>query len=370
MSEGMGQEPSLPFLQLRDVAVAYRPGEWALQGISFEAERGELVSLLGPSGCGKTTTLRVMAGFIPVQRGYVTIGGRDYTNVPPNRRNIGLVFQSYALFPHLTVFENVAFGLRLRHLGAAEIGRRVGEALRMVGLEGLDQRLPGQLSGGQQQRVALARAIVIRPQLLLLDEPLSNLDARLRVEMRGELRRVQRRLGVTMVYVTHDQSEAMALSDRVIVMRDGRIEQIGTPEEVYRRPGTLFVAQFMGFSNRFRAQVIGLEESQGVPGERLATVAFPGGRMRVRASSRLHPGRHVTVAFRPDAARLTTPGGEPGLRGPILLRIFQGGTVHYTVRTPAGELAAEVPAEQATWGEGDAVEVAVEPDAALAFEEA
>lgn len=350
------------FVELHDVTVAYRPGEWILNGLNLSVERGELVSLLGPSGCGKTTTLRVIAGFVGLERGRVVIGGRDYTRVPPNRRNIGLVFQSYALFPHLTVFENVAFGLRLRRMPPEEIRARVHEALRMVGLVGFEQRLPAQLSGGQQQRVAVARAIVIQPQLLLLDEPLSNLDAKLRVEMRSELRRVQRQLGVTMIYVTHDQAEAMALSDRVVVMNAGRIEQVGTPEDVWRRPCSLFVADFMGFSNRLRGVVESVRDQQAV-------VAHGAGRLVAWSPAKLAEGRSVVVVFRPDAVQLRPPGGGPAIPGRIVMRTFQGSSVHYVVETGVGDLTAVVDAAEAAWREGDAVELLPADDACIAFEE-
>lgn len=238
---------SAPRLEISDLTVAYGAGAPAVKDLSLTIADGEIVSLLGPSGCGKTTTMRAVAGLVEPSAGTIRIAGRDVTRAAPNTRDIGLVFQSYALFPHLTVFENVAFGLRLRKLRDPDLGARVREVLAMVGLEGFAARLPRELSGGQQQRVALARAVAIRPQLLLLDEPLSNLDARLRVDMRGELARIQRESGVTMVYVTHDQAEALALSTRVVVMSNGRIEQIGTPEEVHGRPRTAFVARFMGF---------------------------------------------------------------------------------------------------------------------------
>jgi putative spermidine/putrescine transport system ATP-binding protein len=227
--------------------VTYGAGAPAVKDLSLTVADGEIVSLLGPSGCGKTTTMRAVAGLVEPTAGTIRIAGRDVTRAPPNTRDIGLVFQSYALFPHLTVFENVAFGLRLRRIREPDLSARVREVVAMVGLEGFVARLPRELSGGQQQRVALARAVAIRPQLLLLDEPLSNLDARLRVDMRGELARIQRESGVTMVYVTHDQAEALALSTRVVVMSNGVIEQVGTPEEVHGRPRTAFVAHFMGF---------------------------------------------------------------------------------------------------------------------------
>ena len=221
----------------------------AVDDVSLEVAEGELLVLLGPSGCGKTTTLRMIAGFIETNGGTVRIGERDVTQEPPYRRNIGVVFQNYALFPHLTVFENVAFGLRRRRVAEAEIAARVGRALALVKLDALGERLPRQLSGGQQQRVALARALVIEPDVLLLDEPLSNLDAKLRHDVRQEIRRLQQMLRITTIIVTHDQDEAMSMGDRLVVMTGGRVQQIGSPQDLYRTPANLFVASFIGQAN-------------------------------------------------------------------------------------------------------------------------
>jgi iron(III) transport system ATP-binding protein len=221
----------------------------AVDGISFDVRGGEFFTMLGPSGCGKTTTLRVIAGLEQATSGEITVDGRDFMAVPPQKRNIGMVFQSYALFPHLTIFENVAYGLRLRGVGAAEVSRRVGATLALLQLEPYATRQPAALSGGQQQRVSIARALVYEPTMLLLDEPLANLDAKLRVMMRDEIRALQRRLGITTLYVTHDQEEATAVSDRLAVFNHGRLIQLGTPEEIYARPQTLFVADFIGRAN-------------------------------------------------------------------------------------------------------------------------
>lgn len=215
----------------------------------LEARDGEFLTLLGPSGCGKTTTLRIIAGFEKPERGGILFDGKRVNDLPPYERGIGIVFQDYALFPHMTVFKNIAFGLEMKRLPKAEIERRVRWALELVGLEGLENRYPEQLSGGQQQRVALARALVVEPDVLLLDEPLSNLDAKIRERLRGEIKRIQRELGITTVYVTHDQEEAMAVSDRIAVMNVGRVEQVGKPLELYYRPRTEFVARFLGLSN-------------------------------------------------------------------------------------------------------------------------
>ncbi len=266
--------------------------------VSFGAAEGEFLSLLGPSGCGKTTTLRCIAGFETATTGDVLIDGRSILGLPPNHRDVGLVFQSYALFPHLTVFENVAFGLRLRRRPAPEIGSRVADALRLVDLGGLEARYPSQLSGGQQQRVALARCLALEPRLLLLDEPLSNLDLKLRIQMRAEIRKLQRRLGKTAIYVTHDQGEALALSDRIVVMSAGRIEQIGTPREVYEMPRTRFVADFIGASNL----LAGVVEQPG------AMVRVAGAHLTSSDSVTAGP---VTVLIRPERIRLVAPDTAP-----------------------------------------------------------
>ncbi|WP_457754221.1 ABC transporter ATP-binding protein [Thermococcus sp.] len=224
-------------------------GDFRLEIESLKAKEGEFLTLLGPSGCGKTTTLRIIAGFEKPDKGEVLFNGRVMNEIPPYERNIGIVFQDYALFPHMTVFKNIAFGLELRKLPREEIEEKVRQALKLVGLEGLENRYPEQLSGGQQQRVALARALVIEPEVLLLDEPLSNLDAKIRERLRGEIKRIQKELSITTIYVTHDQEEAMAISDRIAVMNDGRIEQVGMPLELYYHPKTEFVAKFLGLSN-------------------------------------------------------------------------------------------------------------------------
>jgi putative spermidine/putrescine transport system ATP-binding protein len=233
----------------------------AVDSVTLSIERGERVALLGPSGCGKTTTLNLVAGFVAPDAGTIRIGERDMGGIPPNKRNIGMVFQSYALFPHLTVAENVAFGLKLRRVDKAQQRRRVAEGLEMVRLVEHADRYPRQLSGGQQQRVSLARALVVKPEIMLFDEPLSNLDAKLREEMRTELLEIQERVKITSIYVTHDQEEALALADRVAVMTDGRIEQVGTPDEVYESPATAFVAKFLGESNVLPATVSGVNGS-------------------------------------------------------------------------------------------------------------
>ncbi|BAA30456.1 ABC transporter ATP-binding protein [Pyrococcus horikoshii] len=242
-------------IELRDIIKRF--GEFELK-VSLSVKDGELLTLLGPSGCGKTTTLRIIAGLEKPDKGRVYFDGRDITDLPPYERNIGLVFQDYALFPHMTVFKNVAFGLEVRRVPRMEIEKRVREVLDLVGLRGFENRLPEELSGGQQQRVALARALVIEPDVLLLDEPLSNLDAKVREKLRGEIKRIVKELGITTIYVTHDQEEAMVLSDRIAVMNFGRIEQVGEPYDLYYNPKNEFVANFLGISN-----IVELEAKEG-----------------------------------------------------------------------------------------------------------
>jgi putative spermidine/putrescine transport system ATP-binding protein len=316
----------------------------AVDEVSLDAAPGEFLSLLGPSGCGKSTLLRMIAGLVEPDGGQVVLAGEDITRVAVHRRNLGLVFQSYALFPHMTVFENVAFGLRRRGVGEALLGPRVERMLELVRLGPLGARYPRELSGGQQQRVALARALVTEPAVLLLDEPLSNLDALLRDEMRVELKRLQERLGTTMIFVTHDQAEALILSDRVVVMERGRIEQIGRPEEVYRRPVTPFVARFLGRANFLPGTVAGSEAGHIV-------VALDGG-LSIEAAARpgLTPGQAVHVVLRQESIRLEPPGAEAGAAGPnhfaatIVFHAFAGQSHHYVVQLADGrELEVAVP---------------------------
>ena len=297
---------------------------YAVRDVSLDVRPGELLTLLGPSGCGKTTTLRMIAGFQEPDAGRVWIGGQDVTRLMANQRSIGFVFQSYALFPHLTVFENVAYGLRVQRHAETEIARAVDEVLDLVGLAGYDRQMPHQLSGGEQQRVALARAIVIRPRVLLFDEPLSNLDARLRIQMRGEIQRLQKTLGITAVYVTHDQEEAMAMSDRIAVMHQGVIVQEGSAETLYHRPASEFVAQFIGRTNLLRGRVTAV-------GDAGVEVEVEGHRFRVAASGATPAlGASVTLVLRPESITMSTAGA--GLRGTVVSRTFLGEKVEYHVR--------------------------------------
>lgn len=275
-----------------------------LNGLSLELEKGEFFTLLGSSGCGKTTTLRIIAGLDEPDEGSVCLEGRDITALPPNKRDVNTVFQSYALFPHLNVFQNVAYGLKLRHVSKDEREKRVQRVLNLVQLTGYEQRKPNELSGGQCQRAAIARAIVIEPKILLLDEPLGALDLKLRKSMQFELKRLQKKLGITFVYVTHDQEEALTMSDRIGIMRDGHFEQIGTPEEIYQAPASRYVADFIGETNLLDARVLGVESSLG---ERLYRLEFGSGQASARAqhgASYAHDSR-VTVSVRPEHVRYT-----------------------------------------------------------------
>jgi spermidine/putrescine ABC transporter ATP-binding subunit len=295
----------------------------AVRDIDLDVKPSELLTLLGPSGCGKTTVLRMIAGFQEPSAGEIFIGERNVTGVPANKRDIGFVFQTYALFPHLTVFENVAYGLRVRQWPESEINTAVEDVLKLVGLGGFGGRLPNELSGGQQQRVALARAIVIRPHVLLFDEPLSNLDAKLRVEMRGEIQKLHRRLGITTVYVTHDQEEAMAISDRIAVMESGSIAQIGTAEDLYRRPVSAFVASFIGRANMLHGV------ARETVGGRL-TLDLAGQAVRLPTTVAIPVGSRVTAVVRPESISIAAAG--EGLRAKVTGRVYLGNKVEYTVR--------------------------------------
>jgi iron(III) transport system ATP-binding protein len=292
----------------------------AVHEVSLEFPTGEFTTLLGPSGCGKTTTLRLIAGFETPTSGRILLEGQDITHQPPNQRDMALVFQNYALFPHMSVFDNIAYGLQTRGLSRTQIREKVHEALSMMDLSGLENRRPNQLSGGQQQRVALARSLVTEPRILLFDEPLSNLDAKLRVQMRSEIHRLQRRLNITSIYVTHDQVEAMALSDRVVVMNLGRIEQIGTPEDIYRCPVSRFVADFIGRANFIET----VAESTGAG---TATISILGRRITVPLTFEVAPGDRVVAMLRPEALSLRADPSLP--QGRVDQMMFLGSEVEY-----------------------------------------
>ena len=317
---------------------------WAARDVRFTAEPGAFVTLLGPSGCGKTTTLRMIAGFEQPDEGRIRFGDDDVTRLPVNQRNIGFVFQNYALFPHLSVFENVAYGLQVRGQQATGVTASVGEVLALVGLAGYEQQFPAQLSGGEQQRVALARAIVIKPRVLLFDEPLSNLDAKLRVQMRGDIRDLQRRLAITAIYVTHDQEEAMAVSDRIVVMNRGSIVQEGTAEDLYHRPASEFVATFVGRVNLLRGSVVAC--SDGV-----ASVAALGGLFKARVgAAALAVGARTRLVLRPEAIVIDQ---TDGLAARVTTRTFLGEKVEYGLRCADTDLQVIRP----SGGADDAVRV-------------
>lgn len=310
----------------------------AVPSLNLDIIEGELIALLGPSGCGKTTTMRAIAGLMMPQSGTIAIDGVDVTRRPANKREVGLVFQSYALFPHLSGFENVAFGLRLKRTSDKEVSERVGAVLEMVGLSDFAARKPAELSGGQQQRLSLARSLVMEPRVLLLDEPLSNLDARLRLEMRTELQRLQRQTAITMVFVTHDQSEALALADRIVLMKDGRIEQLGTPEKLYNEPETTFAADFMGFENIFN-----VDSTQN------------SNRTIVRNKT-----GQLELPFVTDASHLAWRPGSVnvgcGLHQGIVAGVaFAGDRREYVLDTEAGTVKADVNAAEPAVKVGDAV---------------
>lgn len=335
--------PTSPVVRLEGVTKAY-DGQFALRDVSLDVHRGEFLTILGPSGCGKTTILRLVAGFEAATSGRISIDDQDVGALPPEHRNVNTVFQSYALFPHMNVFENVAFGLRMKKRPKDEISREVSEALRLVQLEGFETRMVGRLSGGQQQRVAIARAIVNRPLVLLLDEPLSALDYRLRKRMQLDLKHLQRKLGITFVLVTHDQEEAFSMSDRVVVMNNGHIEQIGTPAGIYEEPCNLYVARFVGEINILEAEVV--EQSQG-----RARVRAQGLDVFMRTKHEFAPGDKVHVLLRPEDLRVETLkdlaedpeledsfARDRSLIGTVEETIYKGATYDVAVRLDNGTL--------------------------------
>ncbi len=310
------------------VAKAFGPVV-AIDDIDFVIEPGNLVTLLGPSGCGKTTTLRLIAGLEMANSGTILIGGKDVTRLAATERDVSMVFQSYALFPHMTVRENVGYGLKVGGAAKAEVHAGAEDGLALVGLEGYGDRLPSELSGGQQQRVAVARALVLEPQVLLFDEPLSNLDAKLRRRVREEIRDLQRKLGMTSVYVTHDQEEAMAVSDRIIVMNNAVIAQEGTPHQLYDEPADTFVADFIGDSNLVAGEIV------TVNGD-VARVAI--GNIELSLPSRGLPPGAVDVAIRPEACRLSDSAAAEGIEGSVLKAVYLGTHIEYTIDSALGEL--------------------------------
>ena len=358
-------------------AVSKHYGDFhAVRDFSLTIEQGELVVLLGPSGCGKTTTLRMIAGFVPVTSGRIRLGGRDVTSLPPQRRNTGLVFQGYALFPHLTAAENIAFGLQMRGLSDAVVREKVASALRLVRLDDLGDRLPRQLSGGQQQRVALARALVIEPDALLLDEPLSNLDAKLREEVRVEIRQLQRALGLTTVMVTHDQDEALAMADRLVVMSAGAIQQIGTQRDLYEHPSNRFVAGFVGRTNFLSGQLVapGVFRSDGGLTLRYDGRSAPAGGSA--AAARSSDARRA-LALRPERLNLgasADPARSNRVAGTVEFASYLGAIVEYYVRLSSGEiLRVHAPntgaAGDRAWALGETVHVSWPAEVGLVLED-
>src|SRR6185295_301168 len=305
----------------------------AVNSVSLAIEEGEMFTLLGPSGCGKTTLLRLLAGFYTPDAGEIRFGDRVVNEVPPHERGIGMVFQNYALWPHMTVTENVCYGLKLRKVSGSEMAARARTVLGKVGLTGLGDRYPGQLSGGQQQRVALARALVLNPLMLLLDEPLSNLDAKIRVQVRSEIRKLQKELGITAVYVTHDQEEALAMSDRIAVFNQGKAVQIGRPRDLYERPATRFVADFIGINNLVEGTVRSVDD-----GQRGVRVESPLGEIRALHDARLRPGDRCVICIRPENLALEAERGGEVTRfpGKIALAAYLGNTLRYDVELGAG----------------------------------
>jgi putative spermidine/putrescine transport system ATP-binding protein len=315
----------------------------ALRHLDLTISSGEFVSLLGPSGCGKTTALRIIAGFEHPDGGRVVVEGKDITSTPANRRDMGMVFQAYSLFPNMTARQNVEFGLRIRKVSSADRSRRAAELLELVGLSAAADRYPHQLSGGQQQRVALARALAIEPRVLLLDEPLSALDAKVRVQLREEIRRIQTQLGITTLYVTHDQEEALSVSDRVVVLSQGQIEQVGTPADIYGAPRTVFVAEFIGTMNRIEGTV-----SADAPG----TIDCRGGRLHADAAKEWPAGERVLVLLRPELIQLTESNNgdqsrDGTLSGTVAAHTFLGPVTRLQVGSAVGEIKVDIPSVRA-----------------------
>lgn len=315
---------TVSFVNLNNIRVSYDGKQNILEDLSISMEKGELVSLLGPSGCGKTTTLRVIAGLISPNEGSFVLEDQELVKVPVHKRNFGMVFQSYALFPHLTIAENVAFGLKLRKENKADIAKKVADMLAICGLEQLGDRYPKQLSGGQRQRVALARALVIEPKLLLLDEPLSNLDAKLRVQMRIEIKRIQQQLGITTVFVTHDQEECFSISDKVAVMNNGVIEQYDTPETIYRHPKTRFVAHFIGFENFFPVEPI-----EGIRYQAAGNV--------IETPYEQPIAERLVATIRPEDIEIASDATHNVVKGEVKVRTFLGKSYQFEVTTALGK---------------------------------
>ncbi|MFG1465489.1 ABC transporter ATP-binding protein [Xanthobacter sp. DSM 24535] len=337
-----------PFLEIKGVTKYYGAYQ-AVDNVSFAANPGEIVALLGPSGCGKTTLLNMMAGFLKLDGGSIWVGGRDLSDVAPNKRDMGMVFQNYALFPHMTIEKNVAFGLKMRGVSRKETDARVEEALAMVQLSHVVHRYPKEVSGGQQQRVALARALVVRPSVLLLDEPLSNLDALLRKTMREDMRQILKKAGITTILVTHDQEEALVTADNIILMTSGRVEQMATPTELYERPRTVFCARFMDVTNIFDGIVIGKEAG-------LSVVDTPLGHLHAEGCAS-DVGQPVTIAVRPENLSVTANHGENSVRGTIVRESYHGAVRRLDVDVNGCTIVAHIPVRRCVAGIGEMLEL-------------
>lgn len=354
-------------LELRKVDKVYNTRHSEAKAVidfSLSVEPGQFVTLLGPSGCGKTTTLRMIAGFETPTSGDILIDGRSVVSVAPNKRPMSMVFQSYALFPHLTVKDNVGFGLTARHASKSERVERVDRVMELMGIVQYSSRYPHELSGGQQQRVALARALVMEPSILLFDEPLSNLDAKLRLRMREEIRALQQRLGITSVFVTHDQSEAMTMSDLVVVMKDGQIRQVGTPQDIYHRPADTFVASFLGMANFVEALIHNVD---GVPGSFSASLSMAGEIVSVPCSSELEAGAQAKVLIRSENLHIVPATADTSMRsfeGKVLTTSFDGSITRYTVETPYGVLTGQAPGTESPLAPGTLVRCLFDPSVA------
>lgn len=325
-----------------------------VKDFNLQVKKGEFISFLGPSGCGKTTTLNMLAGFLEPNEGELFIKGRKMNKIPPYHRELGMVFQTYSLFPHMTIFENVAYGLKLRKVPKPEIESRVKKVLELVQLPHLNDRFPNQLSGGQRQRIAIARALVTEPSILLLDEPLSNLDAKLRIELRDELKRLHKQLGVTTIFVTHDQEEALSLSDRIVVMSHGNIEQIGTPDEIYHRPKTEFVHTFIGQTNRFQGKV------EAVNGNEIRILSSDGLRFSTRSQqNNFEVGEQVNLFIRPESVYLSkdvnTDQHIASITGTIKLVTFLGPVTEYHITVGNYDLTVRTQQPKSEWVEGTTV---------------
>ncbi|RWE32371.1 MAG: ABC transporter ATP-binding protein [Mesorhizobium sp.] len=353
-------EAESPAVEFRDIDIAY--GKFvAVRDFSLSIRKGSFVTLLGPSGCGKTTILRSIAGLVDISGGQIMIDGRRVDDIPIYKRNIGLVFQSYALFPHKNVFDNVAFGLKYRNVPKPDIARKVSKALEMVRLPGSEKKLPSQLSGGQQQRIALARAIVFEPQVLLLDEPLSALDANMREEMRVEIKKIQKETGITAIFVTHDQEEALSMSDRIVVMNAGAVEQIGTPEQVYETPATAFVADFLGKAN----MLAGTVSRSGQ-----AVLLGTGQTINVACPRPLGDGSKVTVVVRPQKFSVGAGTGVNRLTGRVVSASYLGGSAIYEIDIGGKtSLRANAPITGRVLREGETIDLGFDPEGCVLLDD-